>query len=319
MKDEIATKKKQTGIRGFFKRKWKKTKQTLKRCFKNKVEPMQPNTSTSNEALFEPTEGKVESYYKFGKLLGEGGFGLVCTGIRISDGQEVAIKIMSRRLNRQTIVIPGHSKPLPVEVALLIKMNEPPISPYAIKMLEWFIDSNEIIIIMEYPQPCVSLNHIIKCNRTLSEETARVIMRQTVQAVINCYDHEVFHSDIHPGNFLVNTKTLDTKLIDFGCGQLYTYGAYKSHKYIGVKDFFPPEVRRNSKFHAIPANVWCLGMVLYEMVNGYKSYVKSKEVQFANPNLSEECRSLIRQCLARDPAKRPSLQQILQHRWFNPE
>lgn len=28
-------------------------------------------------------------------------------------------------------------------------------------------------------------------------------------------------------------------------------------------------------------------MVLYEMVNGYKSYVKSKEVQFANPNLSE--------------------------------
>lgn len=117
-------------------------------------------------------------------------------------------------------------------------MNEPPISQYAIKMLEWFIDSNDIIIIMEYPQPCLGLDHIIQCNRTLSEETARVIMRQTVQAVINCYDHEVFHSDIHPGNFLVNTTTLDTKLIDFGCGQLYTYGAYKSHKYIGELAFF---------------------------------------------------------------------------------
>ncbi|XP_073731156.1 uncharacterized protein [Misgurnus anguillicaudatus] len=319
MKEEIATTKKQTGICGYFKRKWDKAMQTLNCCFKGKVEPMEAYTTASNEALFEPTEGVVESYYKFGKLLGEGGFGLVRTGTRISDGKEVAIKIISRRLSRETIVIPGYSKPLPVEVALLIKMNQAPISQYAIKMLEWFIDSQDIVIIMEYPQPCQSLSHIMKRNRTLSEETARVIMRQTVQAVINCYDHDVFHSDIHPGNFLVNTETLDTKLIDFGCGQLYTDGVYKSHKYIGLKDFIPPEVRKNRKFHAIPANVWGLGMVLYEMVNGYKSYVKSKEVQFANTSLSEECCSLIRQCLARDPAERPSLQQILQHRWFNPE
>ncbi|XP_073726454.1 serine/threonine-protein kinase pim-2 [Misgurnus anguillicaudatus] len=279
---------------------------------------MEPNMSPSNEALFEPTEGVVESYYKFGELLGEGGFGLVCTGTRISDGKEVAIKIMSRRLNPQTIVIPGHSKPLPVEVALLIKMSQPPISQYAIKMLEWFIDSKDIVIIMEYPQPCSGLDRIVGY-RTLSEETAREIMRQAVQAVINCYDHDVFHGDIHTGNFLVNTETLDTKLIDFGCGQLYTDGVYKSHKYIGVQDFIPPEIRKNRKFHAIPANVWCLGMVLYEMVNGHMSYVKSKEVQFVNTSLSEECCSLIRQCLARDPAERPSLQQILQHRWFNPE
>ncbi|XP_073731808.1 uncharacterized protein [Misgurnus anguillicaudatus] len=89
MKEEIATKKKQTGICGYFKRKWEKAMQTLNCCFKGKVEPMEAYTTSSNEALFEPTEGVVESYYKFGKLLGEGGFGLVRTGTRISDGKEV--------------------------------------------------------------------------------------------------------------------------------------------------------------------------------------------------------------------------------------
>lgn len=46
-------------------------------------------------------------------------------------------------------------------------------------------------------------------------------------------DHKVFHNDIHPGNILVNTKTFEIKLIDFGCALEYMSKPYPTHLYRG--------------------------------------------------------------------------------------
>ncbi|XP_073722604.1 uncharacterized protein [Misgurnus anguillicaudatus] len=306
-----------TGIRGFFRRTWLATKQTFSCLSSNTIE-----RSPSYQKLFKPTDGDVQSYYKLGDILGKGGFGMVRRATRISDGQEVAVKFMSKLEDTRTLSIPGHRKRLLTEVALLLKMSEAPLSPNAIRMYEWFDDPKDVIVIMEYPKPCKSLlDFVIEHSCPLSEDTARVLMRQAVQGVIDCIDHGVFHNDIHLGNMLVNTNTLELKLIDFGCGQLFSPAGYKTKKYRGVPSYCPPEVLSNPRYHAIPTNVWCLGLVLYKMVNGciWMPYVQSEEVQFWNTSLSEACRSIIRQCVALDPAERPTLQQILRHSWFNPE
>nr|XP_055031628.1 uncharacterized protein LOC129420642 [Misgurnus anguillicaudatus] len=305
------------GIRGFFRRTWLATKQTFSCLSSNTIE-----RSPSYQKLFKPTDGDVQSYYKLGDILGKGGFGMVRRATRISDGQEVAVKFMSKLEDTRTLSIPGHRKRLLTEVALLLKMSEAPLSPNAIRMYEWFDDPKDVIVIMEYPKPCKSLlDFVIEHSSPLSEDTARVLMRQAVQGVIDCIDHGVFHNDIHLGNMLVNTSTLELKLIDFGCGQLFSPAGYKTKKYRGVPSYCPPEVLSNPRYHAIPTNVWCLGLVLYKMVNGciWMPYIQSEEVQFWNTSLSEECRSIIRQCVALDPAERPTLQQILRHSWFNTE
>lgn len=200
----------------------------------------------------------------------------------------------------------------------MLLLQRGPISPYVVQMFEWFEDPSDVTIIMEYPHPCQTLFEFITFYEKLDEETARVLMRQAVQAVQHCLDQKVFHTDIHSSNILINTLTLELKLIDFGCALLLTKSAYSSSEYNGELAFcFPlahvvwkhmcslsilwtmcpffltgapeirsPEVITKKTFRAVPLSVWQLGVILYEMVNGCSIDYTSKVVEFENPNLS---------------------------------
>nr|XP_055030425.1 uncharacterized protein LOC129419331 isoform X2 [Misgurnus anguillicaudatus] len=314
--------KEKAGKWGFLKRTWKAIERTFLSCCCTKVEPFMPPSDTS-PSYKECVDDDVEINYNVGDVLGEGFFGSVSEATRISDGKEVAIKFMHKHDGDRTLVIPGYPEPLITEVALMIKMSEPPLSPNVIQMFEYFEDEYKIAIVMEYPKPCIALDDYIADNEMLCEEMARKLMRQAVKAVIDCIDHGVVHTDIHPGNFLINTDTLDLKLIDFGCGQLFTSDVYDSNQYVGNPVYCPPEVTEMNRFHAISANVWSLGLLLYEMVKGCLSDSMSGEFLFVNPDLSdlsdlsEACQDIIIWCLAVYPDDRPTLHQILQHSWFD--
>ncbi|XDV40717.1 hypothetical protein PO909_009741, partial [Leuciscus waleckii] len=114
-------------------------------------------------------------------------------------------------------------------------------------------------------------------------------MAQAVIAVTVCYEHGVFHSDIHALNFLLMEYQL--KLIDFGCGQLFSSEGYESNTYRGAPGYCPPEVITEPRFHAVPANVWSLGVLLYELSNECLPFysateITQAEVTFENPDLS---------------------------------
>ncbi|XP_050982027.1 serine/threonine-protein kinase pim-2 [Labeo rohita] len=320
--------RKRKGVRSFFKRMWK----AMKRPFhsKNKVEPFvppppeldDPEPSPAPEPLdFGPTNESIHSRYRVKKPIGEGGYGKVHEGIRISDGKKVAIKRIRKTPHDQYLQIPGYPKPLITEVALLLMMREEPISSHAIQLYEWFEHPRKFTLIMEFPDPCESLFDYINNNPQISETTAQVIMRQAVQAVQHCIERGVFHNDIHPENILLRKHTLELKLIDFGCGHLLNRKGYDCRKYRGIRAYFPPELLIYGKFYAVQTNVWALGVLLYEMMNKCPPFRDIKEitqakVRFANPDLSGECRDLILQCLTRDLTERPVLEEILQHDWF---
>lgn len=100
-----------------------------------------------------------------------------------------------------------------------MNMMKEPHSPQIIELLEWFEDQDNVILVMEYPEPCETLYCFIKHNSGRLEHSAvRMIIVQIVQAAKDCIDHGVCHGDIHSGNILVNTASLNIKLIDFGCG-----------------------------------------------------------------------------------------------------
>lgn len=104
-------------------------------------------------------------------------------------------------------------------------------------MYEWFDRPKIFSLILECPQPCIVLRKFINDSSVLSEPIACSLMRQLVLAVQHCIDHGVFHNDIHADNILVNTDTLELKLIDFGSGHLLDSDGYDSLKYIGELAF----------------------------------------------------------------------------------
>lgn len=96
-------------------------------------------------------------------------------------------------------------------------------------MLDWQDQPDQYIMVLERPSPCEDLWHF--CNRhegVLDEDTARFIMAQATLAAHMCCRRGVFHRDVKLENLLVNTETLEVKLIDFGCGDLLQESGYET-------------------------------------------------------------------------------------------
>ncbi|KAI7806340.1 putative serine/threonine-protein kinase pim-1-like [Triplophysa rosa] len=79
------------------------------------------------------------------------------------------------------------------------------------------------------------------------------------------------------GNILVNTRTFNIKLIDFGCALEYTGKPYPNHKYRGAYDYWPPEVKGKAAFEGKTTNVYHLGKLLQKMFPGCRPGVSQGE------------------------------------------
>ena len=77
----------------------------------------------------------------------------------------------------------------------------------------------------------------------------------------------VFHRDIKDENILVDTETLEVKLIDFGCATEFDRNRVYS-SVSGTPEFFPPEVFTENVYKAEPTTVWSLGTLLHVLIYG---------------------------------------------------
>ncbi|XP_043107596.1 serine/threonine-protein kinase pim-3-like [Puntigrus tetrazona] len=214
--------------------------------------------------------GSRVSFFLVGELLGCGSFGMVYEGTHLfSDKIKVAMKHIEKHKDDRYLDVAGRSKPLLAEVAMLLRLGKSPLCPNVIKLHEWVEYKRSFVLIFEYPQPCHTLHQHIKNSSDINEEKARWIIRQLIQAVQHCYDRGVFHGDIHSGNILVTETSLKLKLIDFGCAYPISSEGNLSSEYRGAALCTPPEVMQHATFHANPAYVWAVGLVLFEILHGY--------------------------------------------------
>ncbi|XP_068031423.1 olfactory receptor 14J1-like, partial [Anomalospiza imberbis] len=164
----------------------------------------------------------------------------------------------------------------PLEIVLLDKVSTG--FPGVVQLLEWLELPNDILIVLERPEHSQDLHNFIWARGFLSEEVARDLFRQVLEAVQHCTSCGVLHRDIKPQNILVDLATGQAKLIDFGCGTYLQDTAYT--RFAGTRSYRPPEWTHFRFYYGKPATIWSLGILLHQMVCREQPFRRSQNISW---------------------------------------
>jgi serine/threonine protein kinase len=116
----------------------------------------------------------------------------------------------------------------------------------------------------------ISLDKLIKRERYLSNEAAALILFEVCKGLQHAHEKGVVHRDIKPGNILISNQG-DVKLVDFGIATSLEDtedGLTREGMTLGTPSYIPPEQIDNAKSVDRRADIYSLGVVLYEMLTG---------------------------------------------------
>ncbi|XP_078356907.1 serine/threonine-protein kinase pim-3-like [Oculina patagonica] len=255
--------------------------------------------------------------YDIGKVLGAGAFGQVVAATRKTDNLPVALKFVHKSSVKEFKKI--NEGEIPAEAYLQRQARH----RHVIDVYDVIDTEEHYVYVMERPEVCKDLFDIIQdrdsLDRQLTEREARRYFAQILQANINCEETGVLHRDIKPENILVDMRTDEAKLIDFGLASEVQQEPFT--KFRGTPQYMPPEFSKFKKYDGCQGTVWQMGILLVDMLSPVvRAFEHPRHALRMAPrvpqHLSPEVKNLIYSLLNTNPSNRPTLQQALRHPWF---
>lgn len=205
--------------------------------------------------------------YKISSLVAKGGMGAVYKAVHPTLKRFVIIKKLTMKGNASIL------ERFKREAQILLDCNDPRI----VHLFDYFREGSSHYLVLEYVDG-MSLDVLIKKRRFLSGELSLLIFLDACKALKYAHDHGIIHRDIKPGNILIS-KTGKIKLADFGIAATEKASASEGDSNLttegmtlGTPSYMPPEQFENSKNVDKRADIYAMGVMLYEMVTGKRPY-----------------------------------------------
>ena len=140
---------------------------------------------------------------------------------------------------------------------------------HIVQVYDHFKEGQHYYIVEEYVDG-ISLDALIRRERYLSNDAAILILYEVCKALKYAHDKQVIHRDIKPGNILLSRQG-EVKLVDFGIATSLEDtedGLTREGMVLGTPSYIPPEQIDDAKSVDRRADIYSLGVVLYEMLTG---------------------------------------------------
>ena len=234
------------------------------------------------------------------------------------DGSIVAVKTYDHKEAKQEKSVAKH---MLNEERLAGKIqHENIIAPMAVRHVDGATELE-----MEYAPGGTLEEHVKRLRRPLTEAEARKYFTQIVDAVVYLHANGISHRDIKLENVVLDADG-NAKLVDFGAAR--EGGADKFLVSMqGTPAYMAPEVAMQRAHKGGPADVWALGVVLYNLVSGgafpfwgknmddLRRNITAQGLRFP-ANLSAPCRDLLTLLLQKSSAVRVSASDVRKHPWL---
>lgn len=212
--------------------------------------------------------------YQLRRLLGEGGFGRVYEAWDETLRRSVAIK----RLKPQVAATCPHT--LLEEARLAASLSHAAF----VKVFSVDGDADQQSIVMEYVDG-LTLRQSLQSG-PLAEHIALDIVAQVADGMRQAHDAQLVHGDIKPSNLMLEPSGT-VRIMDFGLARridLLATASLAGDLTEGTVAYLAPELLRGAR-HSKQSDIYALGVVLYEMINGATPFPHLRGLSLATAQL----------------------------------
>lgn len=247
--------------------------------------------------------------YVITKKIAEGGMGAVYKGVHPTLNKDVILKKLTLSGDEHI------SERFKREARIMMDFKNDNI----VDVYDHFKVGGSYYIVLEFVDG-MALDEMIRQERYLPNDTALLMFLEACKALKYAHDKNVIHRDIKPGNILIS-KTGDIKLVDFGIAAISDddeTNLTRDGMTLGTPSYMAPEQFNDSKSVDNRADIYSMGVMLYEMVTGKKPYPgnyspetlakiqkgKYQSPQKHNPAVSKFAIKIIKKCMNSKADKR---------------
>lgn len=251
---------------------------------------------------------RLDGRYEIHDLLGAGGMAYVYKAYDRIEDRWVAIKILKEEFSNDNDFLRrfrNESK------AIAVLSN-----PNIVKIFDVSFGDQIQYIAMEYIDG-ITLKEYIDQQGTIRWQEALHFMRQILNALESAHQKGIIHRDIKPQNILL-LRDGTIKVTDFGIARfLQSETQTMTDKAIGSVHYISPEQARGD-YITDKADIYSVGVVLYEMLTGELPFVADNAVSVAlmqlqakprmprevNPSIPEGLEQIVMHAMEKNPDDR---------------
>lgn len=247
------------------------------------------------EDVCKPQAPRIGDYQIISKI-GKGGIAEVYKALQTSLQREVAVKILSPECALDTELVKRFER----ESILIARLNHPNI----VHVIDKGIKGGRYYFVMEYVDG-TSFGSVIH-DRSVDLMAKMEIVIQVCKALDFAHKNGVVHRDIKPANILIDRQG-NAKVADFGIAQFR--GATdlemtSSDIIMGTVAYMAPEQKQCSANVTGTADIYSLGIILYEIICGRKPEGNYKLPSAVNTSIPGALDEIVNRCLADNPEDR---------------
>jgi len=277
-----------------------------------------PSEASAIRAEAESLVGtKLGDRYDVLSVIASGGMGTVFRGRHILMDKIVAIKM----LNAAYAGEPGAFARFQNEAKIACQLSHQNI----VTVHDFGITNDKMYLVMDFVEG-QTLAQILDDKTFLPWQRVANLAKQICSGLEYAHDQGLIHRDLKPSNIIIVTAkdgTDQVKILDFGLAKFFDEGKQQklsqSGFMMGTGFYMSPEQCRGKKAD-IRSEVYSLGCVLYESLTGLPPLVGENVLETVQKHIEEfpvpmsklrpeleipsEIESVVRRCLAKDPAER---------------